>query len=189
MTIILRFQCDILEKYWHLKGKKATQWCWRCCPPDWTTSSYLMRKTNECHFQSVKSCTLSPLRLLPWRPMKPWCVTRQWCSCSCKLWLNHRVMSSGRLLLVLPSGARRYEWRLPFDHLIIPHWSKTSVSCWYWFTSNRFMTAIKAQLGSSLTILVSTCSCLILIWRNNISRCGVWVLADITGIVFSASSH
>lgn len=82
-------------------------------------------------------------------------------------------MSLGRLLLVLSSSARRYEWRLTFDHFIIPDWSKTSVSCQYWFTSNRFMTAIKAQLGSSLTILVSTCSCLCWYWFGEITSADV----------------
>lgn len=80
--------------------------------------------------------------------MKPRCVTRQLCSWSCKLWLNHTVTSLGLCLSFLTSGTRQYEWRLTFDHFISSDWSKTSVSCRNWFTSNGFITAIKASAAA-----------------------------------------
>lgn len=142
---------------------------------------YLMWKTNECHFHSVKSSTLSLLRLLLWRPMKPWCVTHPWCSWSCKLWLNHRV-----ILFFSCQTVHNGVSDLTLDGFISLDWTKPFVSHWNWFTSNRFIIAIKAQRGSSLMILFSTRSCLFWYWFEEGTRL-VWadVVSEFSQIILS----
>lgn len=144
-----------------------------------------MRKTNECHSQSVKSCTLSPLRLLPWRPMKPWCVTHQWCSYLCKL----TEPESDVIRSAFVGSVEQYTAIRMASHIWSLHYSwleqkdrflPVSIHLKPVYDSNKSQ-AWQLIDNSGFNLLVSV---LILIRRNNISRCGVWVLADITGIVF-----